>query len=177
MRALGALLGLALVLLALPALAADDEKPWSVDASIGNEFMGGERPTGGLAVVLGARHAWRINDRASWHAGLIGETFGFAGGSRWMGILAGPSVGVIGLTPVDGLRVGLSAHVPYGRVPACNDWGLCMRFWGLFPGGSLRVAYGGATVGAIADLDVRYVDTLVWTGAGVGFRGGAVVSW
>lgn len=177
MRTIGTVLGVFIALLTIPALADEDERPWSLDASVGNEFMGGERSTGGLSVVLGARHAWRINERVSWHVGLTGEAFGFAGGSHWMGLFAGPSVGVLGQTPIEGLRVGLSATVPYGRIPACNDWGLCMRFWGIFPGGSLRAAYGGATVGAIADLDVRLVDTLVWTGPSVGIRAGGAVWW
>jgi hypothetical protein len=171
------ILGLALALHAMSAVAAEDEKPWSMDASVGNEFVGGDRPTGGLSVVLGARRTWRINERFSWHTGLTGEAFGFAGGSHWMGLFAGPSAGVGYATPVEGLAVGLSATIPYGRVPACTGWGLCMRFWGIFPGGSLRIAYGGATIGAIADLDVRLVDTLVWTGASVGFRAGGMFSW
>lgn len=177
MKVVALLLFAAIALLAWPATAGEDERPWSVDASIGNEFMSSERPTGGLSIVVGARRTWRLNERLSWHGGLVTEAFGFAGGSHWMGALVGPSAGISIDTPVEGLSTGMSVNAAYGRVPACTDWGFCMRFWGLFPGGSLRVAYGGATIGATADLDLRYINTLAWSGAAVGLRGGGVVRW
>jgi hypothetical protein len=160
-----------------PARAAEEREPWSADVRIGNVFMGGERPTGGLSVALGGRREWPLGERFALHAGVAGEIFGFAGGMHWAGLLAVPSAGATWTTPVDGLRVGASVEVPYGRIPTCNDWGLCIRYWGLVPGVAVRVSYASKAVGALTDVSVRYVDTLGWSGVAIAGTAGGFVSF
>lgn len=168
----------ALFLLTAPAMAKEDEpKPWSVSAGVGNVWLGGQRPTGGLSIDVAGRRSWPINERSTLDIGLQAQTFGFAGGAHWMGMLGGPQAGVTWTTPLEGLTAGVSASVVYGRLPMCTDWGLCIRYWGIFPGGSLRFAFGNATVAVISELTARYVTTLSWTGAGIGFVGGGAVNW
>lgn len=171
-----AMLFFALLLSSSTALAVE-QRPWSVFAAVGNVWLGPpERPTGGASVSLGGRYSWPLGKRAMLDAGLSAETFGFAGGSHWMALIVGPSAGV-SVSPVEGLRLGLDFDVPYGRVPVCNDWGLCLRYWGIYPGAALHALYGGETVGAVVDVTVRLVDTLGWTGISKGITGGGVFRW
>lgn len=160
-----AILCFALSMLASSALA-EDHKPWGASLGVGNVWIGGERPTGGLSIVGGARYTWPVAERVTIDAGVSLETFGFASGTYWMGVLGGPSVGASAELS-DSWTAGLAADVAYGRSPACNGWGLCMRYWGLYPGGVARVGYTGSTVGIAGSVTVRYVDTLAWRGASI----------
>ncbi|XXX79199.1 hypothetical protein WMF30_10535 [Sorangium sp. So ce134] len=175
-------LTLALLLVSSAAAASEpyegrEEKPWSAHLGVGNIWIGGERPTGGLTITGGARRAWRLGDGATFDAGVSGEAFGFAGSSRWMGVLVGPVVGATWRLPVEGLTGGIAASLDYGRVPACTDWGLCLRYRGVVPGAAGRLAYGNQVARLTAEVRVKWIDTSAWEGPSVGLLGGGVVSW
>lgn len=171
------LTGLLLGFLTATAEASEAEH-WAADLTVGNEWMGpAERPTGGLSVSVGARYLLPLDQRWALVAGPGVELFGFAGGTEWMGAFVSPKLGAVWMTPLDGLAVEITAEMPYGVAPVCNDWALCLDYWGWWPGGTARVGYGSKAVSFILDTTIRYVDTLAWQGAGVRVAGGGRLAW
>jgi hypothetical protein len=158
-----------LVLLLIPAPArADERHAWSVGPDLGWVFLGPrERLTGGLAVGAHGARSWRLGENTAFQYGVFGTAIGVGGEGHWLGVLAGPMVDVERRV-VAGLKVGIAADAPYGRLSVCNDWGVPMRYWtkffGAFPGGSLRVSYGSESTSVALGVRARYVSTLSWTG-------------
>jgi hypothetical protein len=165
---------LAILLIAGNAAAEDRKPAWSASVRAGNVWMGpGERPTGGALVGLEGGRSWPIGDTWTIDALLGVDGHGFAGGSHWMGLWAGPAVGASRRTPADWLTIGAVARAQYGRATTCTDWGYCLRFWGLYPELDLRAGIGSDALQAVVDASVIYVDTLAWSGPAWQFRAGA----
>lgn len=162
----------AAIILAQEAARAEDK--WSIEARSGWTMLGGARPTGGLTLGLAGRYS--SGDRWGWHLGLTADAIGVGGDGHWLGVIAGPEAGLW-------LRGGsfagvLSATVPYGRLATCNDWGLCLRYWGIYPGGTCRAQYAPSESFAIGgDVAVLYVNTLGWEGLAVSIRAVGTVSF
>ena len=169
----------ALLFAPAPASAAtEDARPWSASVALGNVWLGPEaRPTGGLSITASARRVWPLGGWVALTAGASAQAFGFAGGTHWMGFWVSPIVGADAATPLDGLRVGVEVTPAWGRAPVFNNWGLPLRYWGLYPGATLRATYAPGPVGATAYGTVRYVDTLAWTGVGAELGASGTFSW
>lgn len=158
---------LAILALTVSARAEAQEakpRPWSVDGGLGLLVLGpGERPTGGPMPSIGARYTLQLGDSALAHAGLSGGAFGF-GDTAWLGWLVGPEVGA-GVSPLKNVSLGASFGLDGGRIPVCNDWGLCLPYWSLVPRGAVSASLDVGEAFAIeASLQARYVSTLGWTG-------------
>jgi hypothetical protein len=143
----------------------NEPKPWSVDASVSWVVLGGKRTTGGFAPTLAGRHEWQLGELVRLQLGLSASVFGFSDDSRNIGFFVGPTVG-IGVDPKKwGLTGAATIAGDYGRAPVCNDWGLCLRYWGLWPKGTVAVAYAPSeSLAVVAGLSARFVDTLGWSG-------------
>lgn len=169
----------AVVAAALLALAseasAEEDRRWSAEARSGWAVLGpGERPTGGLTLGAAARYSSRVGESWGWHAGASMDAVGVGDSWHWLGIVGGPDAGV--WARLDPVRVELTLELPYGQLPVCNDWGLCLRYWGIYPGANVRAAWQPSDAAVLgAELGGLYVDTLGWTG--VGWTARAVGSW
>jgi hypothetical protein len=151
-----------------PAVAqvGDLARRLEIDVRAAYVVLGGERATGGLMPLAAARHTWLLSDVGDVAVGAEFGAFGFGSETRWIGILGGPTVSGSARPWSGPVAVSLAFAASVGRIPVCNDWGLCLRYVGLFPSANLSVAYYTNRVLAIgASCSVRYVDTLAWTGA------------
>jgi hypothetical protein len=158
-----ALLTLAVLLLAAPALA-EEESPLSAEARAGWTFMGGERSTGGLTLGGAARYSQPFGSGPwGWHAGIGADAVGVGGSWHWLGLTAGPELGA--WRNADAWRLSAGLSLPMGQLPTCTDWNLCTRFWGFFPAGGLRASVRGKGVHLGLEAGAMYVNTLSWTGA------------
>jgi hypothetical protein len=156
-----------LPLLASPASAAnaEEERPWSVDVSASLVVLGDKRPTGGIAPTLAGRYQWELGELLRLQLGLSAAAFGFGDELRNAGFFVGPTAS-IGLDLKEwGLSGSAMLTADWGRAPVCNDWGLCVRYWGLWPKGTIAAAYAPIeTFAVVGGLSARIVDTLGWGG-------------
>jgi hypothetical protein len=143
------------------------ERRWEIDLSGRYVVIGGAVTTGGIMPQFAARHTWPISGWFDIHAGAQIGAFGFADEGRWLGILGGIQVGAYTRPTKIPLRFGLTFVADGGRIPVCNDWGLCIRFNGFYPAGVVE-----ATIYEIpwkvtamsASLSARRVNSLAWSG-------------
>lgn len=153
------------------------DRRWEIDVRAAYVVLGDAVLTGGLMPVVAARHAWALG-RADVFVGAELGAFGLGDGTHLVGVLGGPTVGG-SLRPWGGaVATGLEVAAGIGRIPVCNNWGLCVRHVGLFPAATITGAwYAGKLAAVGAFLTVRYVNTLAWEGASwePGARG--IVFW
>lgn len=173
----GCVLTLVIFLHASPARAKPGE--WQVDAKASYIVLGAlaTRATGGLMPSLTAWYIWPVR---AVNIGLGADfgVFGLGGGAHWMGVLGGPTVGVRAHPRSVPLSFELSARLDFGRIPVCNNWGLCLRYVGFFPAGEAGVAYSPTTkVAAVAACGVRFIQTIAWTGVSVEPAASARIFW
>lgn len=159
MRAIVILVAL---LLATEAHAVEHE--WSAGADFGYAILGDERTTGGLALGAHGSRAWTLGTSTTLHTGAIVSVIGAGDDSHWLGLVAGPELRVDQELGRSGVSLDVAVDAAYGRLPACHDWGLCLRYWGLFPAASVRAAYGSERGTVAVGLTGRYVNTKGWTG-------------
>lgn len=171
---------LAIALLLVPRTSLAEEKqpdPWSIDLTGAFVVLGDQRETGGFMPTLSGLRSRELSRRWSVAAGAELGVFGFSDEARWIGVLAGP-VGRVSLRPTRWPVVfGLGLHGSVGRIPVCNNWGLCLRFIGVYPAGDLSLRVESKGVHAGGALAVRYVSTLAWTGASVEPSGYVGARW
>lgn len=136
---------------------------WSLDVGGGYVVLGGNPTTGGIAPSGRWQRCWSPSTVIDLGLGVEASAFGFGGGSRWIGFVGG----LVGSASFrfGGAGIEFQAAADAGRIPVCNAWGLCLRYWGVFPRTALVVTYA---VGGITRLGVslsgQYVNTLGWTG-------------
>lgn len=153
----------AAVTLATGTAAAEESQRFRVDASVGYVMLGGKPQTGGAAPSLSGRALLRVNERVTAGAGGGVTAFGFMGGARWVAVLGGPvfSIGA----RLSSVVVECEASFDFGRVPVCNAWGLCLRYWGMFPRLGAHAGYQVHERFAVGgSVSVRVVNTLGWSG-------------
>lgn len=162
--------------LLVTSLANAEPRTIDIAASASYVVIGGGRNTGGLMPSIAWRWTWQAR-AADLSLGAHLGLFGFGGSPRWMGVLGGPTA-AIAWHPRSAWTVGVGVDVDVGRLPVCNAWGLCLRYIGVFPAGSVGGAYVLANhVEATAALTVRAVSTLGWTGATFEPAAGARFFW
>lgn len=167
----------AALLLTASEARAEGERRWSAEARSGWAVLGpAERPTGGLTLGAAGRYTGRLGETWGWHAGASLEAVGVGDSWHWLGIVGGPEVGT--WARIGSARVEATLELPYGQLPTCNDWGLCLRYWGVYPGAALRAAWQPSDAAVLgAELGGLYVDTLGWTGVGWTARAVGALSW
>jgi hypothetical protein len=149
-------------ILAFPAVA--QEKPTlSAEARAGLIVMGGQRATGGFTLGAGMRYLHPF-DGAPW--GVYGGLGGLATVDSWywMSLLAAPEAGAWWARGPWHVSAGLA--LPAGQLATCTDWGLCLRSWGLYPEGSVRVALRAESFRVGLEVSGLLVETLPWSGVG-----------
>lgn len=111
---------------------------------------------------------WPIREAIDIGVGADIGAFGLGGSGRWIGVLGGPA-SIARFRPLRApLSFELAARLDFGRIPVCNDWGLCARYLGFFPAVEAAAAYAWPQHLAIAvHCGVRAVKTLAWSGAAV----------
>ncbi|WP_437948619.1 hypothetical protein WME98_49890 [Sorangium sp. So ce296] len=157
---------LAAVLLLVGSAAAQErrnERPWSVELGATHVALGDRHPTGGWTPTIAARRWWPASERGRVSVGLAVAAFDFSS-FRWLGVLAGPELGA-DYRISESWRVGGGLALDAGRIPVCNDWHLCLRYWGLFPRAQAGLTYEPAPGASMSfGLGARYVNTLAWEG-------------
>lgn len=127
--------------------------------------IGDRYTTGGVFPQAFVRGAWSPYPWLDLHAG---AGFGVLGPERELrdvGFLGGPEVGARARPWAGPVAVGLSVAFDIGRMPVCNEWGLCPRFVGIYPATTLSVGYETAQRLAFGGtLTMRHIETLAWTG-------------
>lgn len=159
-------IGIALVMACASGVASAEEKPViSTEARAGLLVMGGERTTGGLTLGAGARYLHPFGG-GPWgaYAGVGAAAVGVGDSWYWLGLLVAPEAGVWRSAGPWHVSIGLAA--PLGQIPTCNDWGLCLRSWGLFPEAAARVAYRADSFRVGVEISALWIETLPWGGAG-----------
>lgn len=166
MKALvGAVAAAGLMLAAVPA-RADSGGQLIIEARTAWTILGGKNTTGGFTPGVAATYGIPLGEGAALGLGADLGVFGFGGGSRWIGVLGGPTAKLLlkaGSAPV-AFSIGIAAD--FGRVPVCTPWEhpICPRFVGLFPAASLAVMYvgdSGLMVGG--SFSARLINTLIGT--------------
>lgn len=128
-------------------------------------LIGGERPTGGALLRADGRYAV---SRGPVELGM-GVGFGLFGlgedDPKNIGLLGGPSLQATFGPEAWPAKIGLSLAFDFGRIPVCNDWGLCLRWQGFFPAACV-VGRGGPEIGPafVAGACSRRVSTDAWSG-------------
>ncbi len=166
----------AVVLLARIA-EGSEANPWQVDLRGSHVVLGGERETGGFMPVLAAQKSFEV--AKDLRLGIGGDVglFGLGGAPRWIGFLAGPT-GSISYQASKAIGLGARLSSGLGRIPVCNDWGLCLRYWGLFPSFAATGTYTPRdNISFELSMAGRYVNTLAWSGASWEPSLGARFSW
>jgi hypothetical protein len=151
------------LLLTAPAAAVEQQRPWSVDVGATYVMLGDEHTTGGWTPTLAGRRWWSTSERARISAGITAVAFDFRS-LHWLGFMAGPEVGG-DYRLSRSWRAGGELALDGGRIPVCNAWHLCLRYWGVFPRARAGVTYEASPgVSMTAGLGVRYVNALGWSG-------------
>lgn len=139
---------------------------WEAEVRGARVVLGDEHQTGGFMPQVAARRVWAV---ASWaDVGLGAEfgVFGFGDETHWIGVLGGPTVSGSVRPWSSSVAIGLEVGGDFGRIPVCNDWGLCLRYVGFFPSFSAKATWYASKAFAIgAALSGRPVMTLAWQGA------------
>ncbi len=167
----------ALVLVCAAPLRAEEPsaRPWAIETRAAYTLLGGAgRPTGGVAPTLAARRVvwWSAGGGWGLAAGARISAFGFGADAHWLGVLTGPTIATETrpiLLPAELGRVvlGLELGSDFGRVPTCNAWGACARFWGWFPTIAVMARYAASErVDAGLLFQARVVTTWAWSGIG-----------
>lgn len=165
------------VALLMPSIANADPRAWDVETRASYVVIGGGRETGGLMPSLSARHLWAPSEKVDLTLGARLGLFGLGGGSRWIGVLGGPTASA-GWHPSPAWTLGAGVDFDVGRIPVCNAWGLCMRYVGLFPAAEIGGAYAVAAHAEItAALTVRVISTWAVTAPTFEPAAGGRVFW
>ncbi|WP_434042217.1 MULTISPECIES: hypothetical protein [Sorangium] len=155
----------AAALLVGPAAAqeATKERAWSAELGVTHVVLGDLHPTGGWTPTASARRWWPASERARVSAGVSLAMFDFSS-LHWLGMLAGPEAG-LDYRLSESWSADLALAVDFGRVPICNNWDLCVRFWGFFPRARVGLTYEASPgVSTSLGLGVRYVNSMAWEG-------------
>lgn len=164
------ILAYALALLAALPAAAQEKPTISAEARAGLLVMGDLRPTGGITLGAALRYLHPLDSGATGSWGVYGGIGVLASVDSWywMVVLAAPEAGAWWARGPWHVSAGLA--LPTGQLPTCTDWGMCMRSWGLFPEGSLRVALRGESFRIGLEASGLWVESLPWSGVGAQLR-------
>jgi hypothetical protein len=164
------------------ATAAGAEEPaprWRLGVDTSYLVLGPDarHATGGLAPGVSIARTWSPSAAVGLSLGGGISVVGVTSPSRWIGVLTGPRAAV-GWHATPALSLSAGIDLDAGRLSACNRWGLCLRYWGLYPAAELGAAWmPQAHAGIAAGLLVRYVSTLGWSGPAWSPYAGGRFTW
>ncbi|MFS8068112.1 MAG: hypothetical protein ACMG6S_17300 [Byssovorax sp.] len=156
-------LGIALVLVALPALARADSLEGEVGLGVGMTALGGHHPTGGFTLVPSGSIAWRFAEWGSLRYRNALPIFNLSA-LRWIGVI-NMNTALLGIH-VSPLLVELGPSLDVFAVPLCASTG-CQREHGVAPAGhfgAVLLPDPTSKLAAGVTVHITYIPGIIWSG-------------
>jgi hypothetical protein len=161
------------VILLVPTSARAEERApaaWQLDVKASYVVLGARaaRATGGIMPSLTGFHLWSLREAVDIGIGADVGLLGLGGIAHWIGVLGGPTATARVMPFSEPFTFDLTLRLDFGRIPVCNEWGLCLRYVGFFPAAEAGVAYRPTQhLETAATCGVRVIQTLAWSGVSV----------